>query len=493
MQFGVAEAIEHWARYRPAAIAAYANGASQTYAELNRSAAAIASQIEKLSGGETRVAVTTSSKLPLLAAVVGVLRAGRSVVVLNAGLPNETLRINVADAAVNALICDDAESRIRELVHPSPVISISGSPDQATPSVLIRRNPEDEWGVLYSSGTTGVPKGIERSQESIVTELVGWCLELGLNRKTVFYVGRPIYYTGGLLLTLATLLAGGTAVVNDYNDASVDDAWKDYQATLQRHAIDWAFFVPDQLRAFLKGVGHGERQLTARTVLTMGAPITAAEKRQFADTFTCDVVESWGNSESLGTITDPDDIHVRPDSIGRPFLTDEMCVVNDECSPLGPMERGRLAGSESAGFLRYCNRPIETASAKRDSLIISEDIGYTDNAGFFYLSGRSQDLALLPNGETVFTPELESAIRELPAVQDCTVVVSNGKAVARVLVAAVAKCGGSDEVLQRAILERLAAAGVTLAEIRVMPELPRVPSGKVDRIAIQRCFDDGGI
>jgi acyl-coenzyme A synthetase/AMP-(fatty) acid ligase len=241
----------------------------------------------------------------------------------------------------------------------------------------------------------------------MVTELIGWSLELGLTRHTRFYIGRPIYYTGGLVLALATLLVAGTVVLNDYqSDDSAEEVWKDYQRALEEVSIDFAFFIPEQLREFLR-FAAGQRPRTARTILTMGSPITGPEKEQVIRAFDCELVESWGNSESLGTITDPEDVHVRPDSIGRPFLTDEMCIVDEEFRLLRSNLSGRLAGSENAGFLRYSNRPDETNLAKRNELIISEDIGFQDEDGFFYIKGRAQYCVVLPDGSTVFLEDLE--------------------------------------------------------------------------------------
>jgi len=486
VQFGVAEAVDHWARYRPLSIAASANGTQRTYAELNGYAAAIAAELGATTD-QPRIAVAFGSKVRLLAAILGVLRAGRSVVLLNTGLPLEVIRVNLKDAAVTALLHDESQSHLAGLVPFALTAPEHSFPLSPLPS-LAQRHPSDEWGVLFSSGTTGVPKGIERDHESMVTELVGWCLELGLTRQSRFYIGRPIYYTGGLVLTLATLLVGGAAILNEYREDSFDEAWADYQRTLEGTQIDFAFFIPDQLRRFLTAPGTQQAR-SARIVLTMGAPITGAEKQQVVTAFGCDIVESWGNSESLGTITDPEDVHVRPDSIGRPFVTDEMCVVDDHSQPLPPTVLGRLAGSESAGFVKYCNRPDATDLAKRNSLIISEDVGYADENGFYYVRGRQQDCVVLPDGSTTVLQELEDNVRTLPMVQDCCIVTTTSGSgelsfgVAVVLSTQQVHAGLSDAVRQKL------PANVPAPQIRVVDTLPRLPSGKVDRLAVNRQFE----
>jgi acyl-CoA synthetase (AMP-forming)/AMP-acid ligase II len=119
-------------------------------------------------------------------------------------------------------------------------------------------------------------------------------------------------------------------------------------------------------------------------------------------------------NKSLIILVAPEDIEKRPNSIGRPFLTDELYIINDDYKQVGPNQPGRIAGNEEAGFFQYSNRPEATNRAKRHELIISEDIGYTDNEGYFYVSGRQQDCVVI-NGETLFIPDIESKLRKHPS------------------------------------------------------------------------------
>ena len=196
------------------------------------------------------VAPSTSYSLPSLQP----LRAGKSVVLLNTGLSDEALTINLADADVEVLLHDASSDKVPNLVRQrcGRLINMSGLGDGAAASPPIREG-KDEWGVLYSSGTTGTPKAIERDHDSMVTEFLGWIVELGLNRDTTFFIARPIYYTGGLVLVGATLLVGGTIVIDDLqDDNNSEQAWDSLVNTLQANEVDWAFFIPDQLLAFIK-------------------------------------------------------------------------------------------------------------------------------------------------------------------------------------------------------------------------------------------------
>lgn len=360
MQFGISESVAHWAKYRPDRVAVLHNDKKCTFKELDAAASIVAAEIDNLNNKFQRVALAVSRKLDYLISLLGVLRSGRSVVLLNCGLPDDALMANMRDARVETVLFDRPYARIADLVskRPEQRIELGRTLSKPPGRTQVRvaqsvRSAVDEWGVFFSSGTTGIPKGIVRDHESVTTELLGWCLELGLNRNDSFYIGRPIFYTGGLVLTLASLLVAASVVLDDYKDAnSPSEIWQDYQSILSWTELSRAFFVPDQVRAFTADVrASGQSPLSATTILVMGAPISGEEKVAAHAVLGSQVVESWGNSESLGTITDAEDVSTRPNSVGRPFLTDEMCIVDEHCVPVPPGHHGRIAGGQESGSM----------------------------------------------------------------------------------------------------------------------------------------------
>jgi len=246
----------------------------------------------------------------------------------------------------------------------------------------------------------------------MVTESLGWCLELGLNRHARFYVGRPVFYTGGLVLSLATLTVGGSLLyVDNIDDDQPEHAWAALLEISSRHNPDWAFFIPDQLRFFVSKVKEEMRfGPFPKQILTMGAPISGEEKVAVSQAFNCNVIESWGNSESLGTITDAEDLSTRPDSIGRPFLTDELFIVDETGNRLGPNQIGRIAGHREAGFTKYARQDEATKATIVGDMIISDDIGKTDEGGRFYVLGREADLISV-SGRPVTVAMIERTVR----------------------------------------------------------------------------------
>ena len=198
MQFGVSEAVEYWGKYRPENIAVYYNNKSLSYKSLNHKVDQFANYLLTMQIEDERIGIAINTKINFLICLLAILKLGKSVVTLNVGLPSESLQLNVEDTKVNYIVVE-AGTKTKFKREGLKLIDFGlAKMDEIFHIVKISlRQPTDEWGVLFSSGTTGIPKGVERDHNSIITELLGWCLELGLNRRSSFYIGRPIFYTGG--------------------------------------------------------------------------------------------------------------------------------------------------------------------------------------------------------------------------------------------------------------------------------------------------------
>jgi len=314
----------------------------------------------------------------------------------------------------------------------------------------------------------------------MVTEFLGWIIELGLRRDTTFYIGRPIFYTGGLVFAAATLLVGGTIVINDFvNENDPLEAWNDLSNFLHNDRIDWVFLIPDQIQTILKNIREPKLPRWPVNVLVMGGPITGNEKIALSKLLNCNVIESWGNTESLGTITEAKDLNKRPNSIGRPFVGDELVIVDDHLRELRPQEHGRIAGGIEAGFARYSNRPDTTLNVRREGLIISEDYGYQDEDGYFYILGRLSD-CVVRNGTSIFLSGIEAHIRSMESIVDCCV-TSVGDENDVQIVAIISTHTEKDESAICDEINKCLSVDNRIDRVILM-ELPRLPSGKLDRV-----------
>jgi acyl-coenzyme A synthetase/AMP-(fatty) acid ligase len=496
MQFGVSECVSHWGKYGKDKIAIHSNNELVSYSQLNFLVNNICKTIDEKAPHSKRISIAIKSKVDLISAIIATIRTGRSAVLINVNLPHDSLTTNIKDTATDCLICDDYYKEIIELfsIHQINTIKFTEIEQDKLNNHYVSFNskPEDEWGILFSSGTTGTPKGIERNHESIVTELIGWCLELELRKDTTFYIGRPIYYTGGLVLALSTLISGGSIVINDYkNDNDFEEIWLDHIKTLNNISIEWAFFIPDQVRKFCSIIEDKSIPLEvySKNILVMGAPINGKEK-VFANKLLCsNIIESWGNTESLGTITETNDLINRPESIGRPFISDELYILDDDLNELPPYAFGQIAGNEEAGFTMYSNRQDETDRIKQKNLIVSDDIGYMDSEGYLYVKGRVQDRLILGD-KTVFTAEIEQRINEIDLVESCCIVFKGTTSFEGMCVAITTNDSAAQEIIYESINSVLYEMGISCKNIVVLSELPRLTSGKTDKIKLQEYFNE---
>ena len=484
LTFELLDCIEFWARHRGNVLAVSSSTCSFSYSELLAALDDLCSSV--LSADSNRIAVLASTKLATAVGVLSTSRCGCSCVVLNPHLPPELMKTCIEEARPEAiLVAQEDEQAWKAVIERYETIAalrcVRFSPSSVRRGVPQRQRPKPqpdrEWAVLYSSGSTGTPKGIERDFESMHTEFLGWCLELGLGTHSRFYVGRPVYYTGGLVLTMSTLLAGGSVVLNEVAGETAEALVNDIVSTAQSGPLDWAFLVPDQVRLLLQSDATRELEGCLKAVLVMGAPISGREKQCLARLLRCIVRESWGNSESLGTITDDEMLRECPDSIGRPFLGDRMCVVDDDGNECPTGEVGRLAGGQLAGFTRYTERPTDTAKTKRNNLIISEDLGWCDDKGRFFIGGRVQEYVRVGD-QHVFLPKLEEDLRAHGLV--VAFCLTHRTIDDLVEIGLVFESGTTTESQVRMCLDQVSTP-LSIARITVVRALPRTASGKVDR------------
>lgn len=481
MWLAIGDAIEHWARYSPNKAAVREGSRSYSFSELYERALLIGFAISE-TGTTGRVGVGVEGKFEYLASIVALNLMGRPIVILNPLATPESLKVHLKDTKPSLIVGASGLLRNVDIVSEQNLKTLDLSKagiikeDKKLPKKI-----EKEWGVLFSSGSTGVSKAIVYDHSAMTSELLAWCLELGIRKDTRFYIGRPIFYTGGLVLTLATLLVGGEVVFpENKDDNDFSNIWINYQKLLSESDLDFAFFVPDQLRKFFEIAK--DPILGGPTILVMGARILGEEKKRVYDFLKSSIVESWGNSEGLGTITDKQDLFTRPNSIGRPFLTEKMCVVSDDLSECAPNQGGRLAGSEETMFVEYANRPDATNRVKQNNLILSDDIGYMDEDNYFYILGRDQE-SFVVNSQTVFLTDVEAKIRKINGVNEACIVAikSNGTPSFHAIV--VASLNISEDQIRIEVEKHFS---VILSGCLFVNSLPRLPSGKIDRIGASK-------
>jgi len=481
MWLGISDAIEHWACYTPNKTAVRVGDRKYDFRELYERAISIGLALKE-SKAVGRFGVGVEDKFEYLACIAALNMMGNSIIIFNPQATQESLRVHLGDTRPSLIIGSSELIRNVDIVSDQSIqtMDLSKVPMIKETKPLSRISGK-EWGVLFSSGSTGVSKAIVYDHSAMTSELLAWCLELGIRRETRFYIGRPIYYTGGLVLTLATLLVGGEVVFPEFkDDKDFASIWLNYQELLKENTLNLAFFIPDQLRKFIEIAK--EPFLGGPTILVMGAPISGDEKINVYNFLKSPIIESWGNSEGLGTITDKEDLFIRPNSIGRPFLTEKMCVVSDDLIECDPNQGGRLAGSEETMFVEYANRPEATNRVKQNNLILSDDIGYMDEDNYFYILGRDQE-SFVVNGQTVFLTDIEAQLRKIIGIIEACIVAIKSNGTPSFYAIVVSSSDISGDSIRIEIENHFS---IPLSGCLFVDSLPRLPSGKIDRIGASK-------
>jgi len=405
-RLNISEAISHYSKYCPNKIA-FDGEFLLSYRDLDNNIQHYTNFLLNEVGENKKIGILLSDNQAFIYSLVGIMRSNNIFVLINPSLNIEDISQIVKNCECDCIITNH-KININTNIYLVDDIETSKKP-------TIRHNHsniEDIAGILFSSGTTGLPKGIVKTHYSILSEIIMWNFEMQINKETKFLLTRPLFYTGGFLMLSTLLFSGATVILqNKFSTKELID----YADSITEN-IDWAFLVPDQISQMLQLANNSTHKI-AKKILVMGAAIEATQKVNFGRIFNCSVIESWGNTEGLGTITDLDDLQIRPKSIGRPFIFDEMCIVDESLNVLESEQLGYLAGMSDNLFSCYTGDDYN----EENSIYRSDDIGYKDTDNYFYIVGRLSD-KINYNGHSFFPREVEPKILEFDFISDCTVI-----------------------------------------------------------------------
>ncbi|MBV8951619.1 MAG: AMP-binding protein [Actinobacteria bacterium] len=283
---------------------------------------------------------------------------------------------------------------------------------------------DDGWSttqcMLYTSATTGRPKGVQRAAGDAdpgEQTLLGTARLWGFTPDDVHVLGGPAYHGGPGGWAFITLFMGGTVVVLERFEGR---AW--LQA-VDCHRATTAFLVPAHFIRILE-VPAEERAAydtsSMRLVLHGGAPCPVPVKRKILETFpSAQVWEFYGMSEGAGTRISPDEWRQHPGSVGKPWPGIELKILDADGNELPPGETGHiyLVPPASQRFA-YHNDDEKTAAAWRGDAYTVGEMGHVDADGYLYITDRASDM-ILRGGVNIYPREVEEVLYDHPAVVDC--------------------------------------------------------------------------
>jgi long-chain acyl-CoA synthetase len=361
------------------------------------------------------VAITAPMSADYLALWLGALHAGLAVAPLPQSLHDDALAAMIADAGA-ALTFDGPALATLEvwLAHPS------------TPAPTVEITPTDPFNLIYSSGTTGRPKGIVQPHSQRWAHLQRG-LSQGYGPDSVTLVATPLYSNTTLVSLFPTLGLGGTLVLLPKFDASA------FLDLAERHRASHMMLVPVQYRRLLDSPDFDHRDLSAtRAKFCTSAPFSADLKAETLRRWPGGLTEYYGMTEGGGTCILH--CHAHPNrlaTVGQPATGSDIRLIDAQGQQLPPGATGEIVGRSPAMMAGYHNLPAETAAAiwhcpSGQRFIRSGDIGRFDEQGFLTLVDRAKDL-VISGGFNIYPSDLEAILKRHPAVADAAVVgvVSN--------------------------------------------------------------------
>ncbi len=478
---------------------------SEFSADINRFAnALLASGVQP----KDHVVVLMSNGLPMVHALFGTMRAGCASVPINLSVSDDGLVSMIRDAGATAIVTtpdqrprvDALRARLPDDVllylladesaeHWTSWDAFLADAGGAAPAVDI--DPDDVLNIIYSSGTTGLPKGIVHTHRG----RRDWAYDLAIalryhgGARTLLTIG--LYSNISWVGMLCTLLAGGTIFVHPRFDARA------FLETTEAERITHTAMVPIQFQRVVEAqLEHAADVSSMQAMMSAGSPLHEGLRRRLFELFPNGIIELYGLTEGIITTLDPEDAEGHWSSVGKPLLGTDIRIIGDDDREVARGESGEIVSRGRITMPGYLNRPEATSDAMYHDehgvqWIRTGDIGHLDEDGYLYIVDRKKDM-ILSGGQNVYPQDIEAVLVDHEEVDDVAVIGLASSRWGETPVALVVPrqpdafdaqalkdwCNGRVGKQQR------------IADVIVVDALPRNPNGKILKRELRDAYKD---
>jgi o-succinylbenzoate---CoA ligase len=488
MQAPSGTTIPDWLRHRagstPARLALVSGKDRLTYAGLDAAVDATATHLRAvgIQPGDV-VGLIARNGTPFVLAVHAVARIGAVLMPLNIRLTPSELAWQLRNSRASYLLHDEWHSptvaavRVDGIDVPTLDLQALAVQRGAPRAEDARFDLAATHSIVYTSGTTGEPKGAVLTYGNHLWSAIGSALNLGLREDDRWLACLPLFHVGGLAILLRSAIYGTAAIVHEaFEPARVN-------AAIDREGVTIVSVVANMLQRMLDERADAPYPATLRCVLLGGGPAPQSLLEHCA-ALGVPVVQTYGLTETASQVATlaPKDALRKLGSAGKALFGSDARIETPDGTELPAGAEGEIVVRGPTVTPGYLHDPVATAHAVRGGWLHTGDLGYLDPEGYLYVLDRRDDL-IVSGGENVYPAEVEAVLQSHPEVMEAGVYGAPDERWGQVPVAAVVLRPGAQatsEALQAFCRERLAAYK-TPSRIEFRAELPRNAAGKLVR------------
>ncbi|MFF0634091.1 fatty-acid--CoA ligase FadD5 [Nocardia sp. NPDC004151] len=501
----------HWvnqiathAAMRPGHVAFTFKGAETTWKQLHERSEKFADALSRRGVGfGDRVLILALNYTEYIEAVMGINALGAIAVPVNFRLTPPEVAYIVADSGAKAIVTDSVLQPLAvgvagQAAELSTVVVINGRTGEGVlgydellaepgePHAPLDIPEDTPCLIMYTSGTTGSPKGAVLTHANMNAQALTCIRALEITPDSIGFCTSPLFHIAGLGSLAPYFMLGGTTVLHPlgaFDATEFLDAIEAEQATT-------AFCVPAQWQLICEEPTVKQRKLALRALSWGAAPASDTVLRAMADCFPDAFnVAVFGQTElsPITCVLEGKDALRKLGSVGLPIPTLQVRVVDDEMNDVAQGEIGEIVYRGPTLMQRYWNKPEATAEAFHGGWFHSGDLVRRDEEGFVYVVDRKKDM-IISGGENIYCAEVENVLFAHPKIHEAAVVGRAHEKWGEVLVAVVALAAGIDELTLEELepfLNESLARYKHPKHLVVVPELPRNASGKVVKVTLR--------
>ena len=490
-----------WRADRPALIA---DGETLDWKRFNARLNQVANGLQSggLSRGQTAVVFMDNSQA-MAEILFGLVKAGVASAPINLSVGDEAIRAMIVDCAADAIfVSAPYASRIlsllKEMGSDAPALRIcDGEADgwhnypswrdqQSDDEPAVEMQPDDILNIIYSSGTTGQPKGIVQTHQGRLDYAYDMGLVLRYDTQSRFMATIGLYSNITWVGMLSALLPGGCLIIAPKFDAQT--VWADIRDLHVTHMA----MVPILYERLVECETDVDTS-HVRNLMSAGSPLRPDLRKRIFERFSCGITELYGLTEGVITTLDPEQAEGRMASCGLPIPGMDLVILDDDDRVCGPEESGEIVMRSRFVMPGYLNRDDASEEARfidenGQHWLRTGDIGKLDADGYLYVVDRKKDM-ILSGGQNIYPQDIEAVFATHEDVGDIAVIGVKSRKWGETPLALVAPKNGACDAdrLKLWANDRLGRQQ-RVADVKIVKEIPRNPNGKVLKRTLREIY-----